>query len=105
MNTLMRDKVINLRVTAEEKAAIAENAGSVGVAAYLRQLGLKGGASTGPGTGVDTPAAEERGQAAPASSHAGIPAKTWGARVRQLVMQGVPRMAAEKIADQEIRVG
>lgn len=97
-----RDKIINLRVTAEEKAVIASNAGSVGTAAYLRQLGLDG---AGPDKGIDQAPSnagiEEQGQAAPAASS--TPEQTWKARVRQLCMQGVPQMAAEKIADQEFR--
>lgn len=95
---MKRDKIINLRVTAEEKAAIAANAGSIGTAAYLRQLGLNGsvpvgGAALAPVLDAD-PAVEQDWVA---------PASTWKGRVKQLVGQGLPQAAAERVADQELK--
>lgn len=93
---MKRDKIINLRVTAEEKATITRNAGSVGTAAYLRQLGLDGAGPDRESAGI-----EGQGQAAPAASS--MPAQSWRGRVNQLVRQGVPQRAAERVADQELR--
>lgn len=93
-----RDKIINLRVTAEEKAVIAANAGSVGTAAYLRQLGLNESVPVGS---FDADADIGQDRAAPAAS----PATSWKARVRQLEGQGLPSAAAQRIADQEFRGG
>lgn len=95
---MKRDKIINLRVTAEEKAVIAANAGSVGTAAYLRQLGL-GGSPVPEGTVGRR--ADEQDRAASAA----LPATSWKARVRQLEGQGLPSAAAQRIADQEFRGG
>lgn len=88
---------IRFRVSSEEKADLRRRAGAKGMSAYIREQ-VFGAASTGP-VG-QTPVGEGQDEDSPASP---LPAKTWKARVRQLCMQGVPQMAAEKIADQEFR--
>lgn len=97
--------MIRVRVSSEEKAELEQRAGSKGVSAYVRELAL-----SVPGSAAEIKAAavldadgDGQDRAAPAVSHGGMPAQSWGSRVRQLCMQGVPRMAAEKMADQEFR--
>lgn len=115
---MAKDQVINVRVSVEEKAALKKAAGAGGIGPYLRALGLAQANGIGPRTSVsdamgkagdleqpapvvldaDSSGSEGRDSAAPS-----LPAKSWPARVRQLTASGVPRPAAERIADLEFR--
>lgn len=90
-----RTEMVRVRVSPEEKAELEQRAGSQGLSAYVRQQ-LALSVPVGP-NGTDS---NGQDRAALAVS---MPAKTWTGRVRQLCMQGVPRMAAERVADQEFR--
>lgn len=97
---MQRTESIRFRVSPEEKAEVERLAGDEGMSAYVRGRVLGTNAvpvaSSGKVDVLDAAPAGEQGRAA-------LPAQTWPARVRQLVMQGVPQRAAEQIADQELR--
>ena len=81
--------MIRVRVSPEEKAAIEQAAGSMQVSAYIRSCSLP---------------PQDEGKSSEATADTDVtPVRNWGGRVRQLMGQGLPRMAAEKIADQELR--
>lgn len=99
---MQRSESIRFRVTSEEKAEIERRAGDEGMSAYVRDRVLgKPVPDTAPS--VSDSEGLDAGSEREGRDTAAMPAKTWGARVRQLAMQGVPRMAAERIADQELR--
>ena len=106
---MAKDQVINVRVSVEEKATLKKAAGAGGIGPYLRALGLAQANGTGPRTSVSDPAASSAGYSADGGSEGrdsaakSLPAANWRARVRQLTAGGVPRPAAERIADLEFR--
>lgn len=115
---MAKDQVINVRVSVEEKAALKKAAGAGGIGPYLRALGLAQANGIGPRTSgggagqLGPPARElqpgdERGTRDPETRQVAkpspLPAPNWPARVRQLTASGVPRPAAERIADLEFR--
>lgn len=83
---MQRTESIRFRVSPEEKAELERRAGEGGMSAFIRERTL--GSTDAPAERVSEPS---------------LPAQTWGARVRQLVMQGVPQRSAEQMADQEWR--
>ena len=110
---MAKDQVINVRVSVEEKATLKKAAGAGGIGPYLRALGLAQANGIGPRTSVsdarvpDSPGvldadsgSEGRDSAATTSP---MPKQNWRARVNQLMAQGTPRPAAERIADLELQ--
>ena len=108
---MAKDLVIHVRVSVEEKAALKKAAGAGGIGPYLRALGLAQANGIGPRTSVsdarvpDSPGVldADSGSEGRDSAAKALPAKSWPARVRQLTASGVPRPAAERIADLEFR--
>ena len=111
---MAKDQVINVRVSVEEKAALKKAAGAGGIGPYLRALGLAQANGIGPRTSVSPVARREpessqgedgadSGSEGRDSAATSLPAPNWRARVRQLTAGGVPRPAAERIADLEFR--
>lgn len=102
-----RTESIRFRVSPEEKAELEQRAGSMSVSAFVREAALHNAAPSSPDSrssqkgGCNAAADTEQGRAAPASSP--MPAQSWRGRVNQLVRQGVPQRAAERVADQELR--
>jgi len=107
-----KDQIISVRVTAEEKAQLKKAAGAGGIGPYLRALGLAQANGVGPRTSTpvsDAPPAQAgvldagSGSEGRNSAAKALPARDWRARVRQLTASGVPRPAAERIADLELQ--
>ena len=111
-----KDQIISVRVTAEEKAQLKKAAGAGGIGPYLRALGLAQANGTGPRTSVPKHVEQDglaesgsagldadSGSEGRDSAAKALPARDWRARVRQLTASGVPRPAAERIADLEFR--